>query len=190
MSSACPWLNYMFSFSTSLNQIKKEIAEKPLTIHIPGLFFKQFTPVVKGICCTNYVDYSHWTIDASNTHDATGVLKSDHMEPELTHCNVRCFSHLHKDVIKNVHGTHQRMDEEAGGGRKEEPSDQMSVSHWSATLAFSGSLLWPKKEDGGEEGGGLDVIENSGILADRMIGAAAFLLSWEADRRRWVQPIG
>lgn len=44
------------------------------------------------------------------------------------------------------------------GGREEEPSmhDQTSVSHWSASLAFSDSLLWPKrkKEEEDEEEGG------------------------------------
>lgn len=56
------------------------------------------------------------------------------------------------DVIENVHGTHQRMDGWRGGqeegGRKEEASvhDQTSVSYWSASLAFSDLLLWPKRK--------------------------------------------
>lgn len=66
------------------------------------------------------------------------------------------------------------------GGWKEEPSmhDQTSVSHWSASLAFSDSVLWPKEEEEEEDKeGGVDVIENSEILADGMIATAAFLLS-------------
>lgn len=35
----------------------------------------------------------------------------------------------------------------------------------------------------------MDVIENSEILADGMIAAAAFLLSREVERRGYVQPI-
>lgn len=37
---------------------------------------------------------------------------------------------------------------------------------------------------------GVDVIENSEILADGMIGAAAFLLLRDVERRGYVLPIG
>lgn len=42
---------------------------------------------------------------------------------------------------------------EGGVEREEQPSmhDQTSVSHWSTSLAFSDSLLWPKRKEEDEE---------------------------------------
>lgn len=72
-----------------------------------------------------------------------------------------------------------------GGGREEETVN--ACPHVLSLIGlplwhFKTLLLWPgRKEE--EEGGRGDIIENSGILADRMIGAAAFLLSRDVERR-------
>lgn len=84
------------------------------------------------------------------------------------------------------------MDGEAGRreGQEEEPSmhDQTSVSHWSAPLAFSDLLLWPKrKEEEEEEGGGYNrEFRDIGRWNDCR---SCLLLSVEAERRGYVHSI-
>lgn len=68
--------------------------------------------------------------------------------------------------------------------------DQTSVSHWSASLAFSDSLPWPKRkeeEEDEEEGGGYNrEFRDIGRWNDCR---SCLLLSREVERRGYVQSI-
>lgn len=98
------------------------------------------------------------------------VQKSDHIDWELTHCSIwmfftsprssltgvphkACTKMLLKMSREHIKGWMERRAERE---REEEPSmhDQTSVSHWSASLAFLGLLLWLKSEEDEDDGGG------------------------------------
>lgn len=111
---------------------------------------------------------------------------NDTIEWELTYCSVWlffryslfqpcafrlcCLYSLQEDVIENVHSAHQRMDWGGGGCISAWPDVCLSLV---ASLAFQ---TWCCGHRRRRRRRGMDVIENSEILADEMIGAAAFLV--------------